>query len=81
MYNIPIYELLFSTIASNVDYTTTSDEIVFAVGEHLKNITIPILADLEMEEEEIFYVELATDCCIDVITERAQVNITNGIHI
>ena len=65
-------------IARNVDYTTVNDEVVFAVGEYIKNITIPILPDLEREGEEIFYVELASECCADIVNRQAQVRIVDG---
>jgi len=55
-----------------------NNEVVFAVGEYVKNITIPILADSEKEEEEIFYVELATDCCADIVIGQVKVNIADG---
>ena len=66
-----------STVASNVDYTPVNGQVVFAVGEYTKNITIPIIADSEREEEEIFNVELTTDCCADVIIGQVQINITD----
>ena len=70
--------LLFLPVASNVDYTAVNGQVVFAVGEYTKNITIPIIADSEREEEEIFIVESTTDCCADVIIGQIQVNITDG---
>ena len=69
---------MVSTVASNFDYTPVNGQVVFAVGEYTKNITIPILGDSEREEEEIFHVELTTDCCADVIFRQVQVNITDG---
>ena len=69
---------VFFSVASNVDYTAVNGQVVFAVGEYTKNITIPIIADSEREEEEIFNVELTTDCCADVIVGQVQVNITDG---
>ena len=65
-------------VARNVDYTTVNDYVVFAFGEYMKNITIPILMDSETEEVEIFNVELTTDCCADVIIGQVQVNITEA---
>ena len=53
-------------------------QVVFAIGEYTKNITIPILADSEVETEEIFNVQLNTDCCADIIIGQVQVNITDG---
>lgn len=67
-----------STIAHDVDYTSMNGYVVFAVGEFMKNITIPILVDSETEEVEIFNVVLAVDCCADVITGQVQVKITEA---
>ena len=67
-----------STIARDVDYTSVNGSFVFAVGEFMKNITIPILADSETEEMEIFNVTLAVDCCADVVIGQVQVNITEA---
>ena len=53
-------------------------QVVFAIGEYTKNITIPILADSQVEAEEIFNVQLNTDCCADIIIGQVQVNITDG---
>ena len=73
--------MLSSTAASNVDYATVNNKVVFGVGECTeKNITIPILADSEREEEEIFHVELATDCCADIVNQQVVVNIINGMY-
>ena len=52
-------------------------QVVFGVGECTKNITIPIIADSEREENETFNVELDSDCCADVIIGQVQVNITD----
>jgi len=68
-------------IARNVDYTAVNDEVVFTVGEYVKNITIPILSDLEREEEEIFFVELVSECCADIVNQRVQVRIVDGMCI
>ena len=70
--------VLSSTIASSVDYTPVNGQIIFAVGEYTKNITIPILGDSEREEEETFHVELTTDCCADVTIGQVQVYITDS---
>ena len=71
---------MFFSVASNLDYTPVNDQVVFAVGEYTKNITIPILEDLEREEAEIFNVQLTTDCCADVIGQ-VQVNIIDGMQV
>ena len=70
--------VLSSTVAANTDYTHVDSQVVFAIGEYTKNITIPILADSEVETEEIFNVQLNTDCCADIIIGQVQVNITDG---
>ena len=68
-----------STVASNVDYTPVNGQVVFSPGECTKSITIPIIADSEREEEEIFNVELLTiDCCADIAIGQIQINITDG---
>ena len=56
-------------------------QVVFAIGEYTKNITIPILADSQVEAEEIFNVQLNTDCCADIIIGQVQVNITDGTWV
>ena len=50
-------------------------KLCLALGNVLKNITIPIIADSEREEDEIFNVELDTNCCANISIRQAQVNI------
>ena len=50
----------------------------FVDGEFTKNITIPIMVDSDKEQEEIFDVELAVDCCDDILIGRVQINIIDG---
>ena len=70
--------LWFSTVASSVDYTPVNGQVMFGIGECTKNITIPIIADSEREEDEIFNVELDTNCCANISIRQAQVNIIDG---
>ena len=54
-------------------------QVVFAIGEYTKIITIPIIADSQVEDiEEIFNVELNTDCCAEIIGRQVQVRIIDG---
>ena len=76
--SINLHMYMSSTIARDVDYTSVNGYVVFAVGEYMKNITIPILVDSEREEVEIFNVALAVDCCADVVIGQVQVNITKA---
>ena len=55
-----------------------SGQVEFFDGEFTKNITIPIMVDSDKEQEEIFDVELAVDCCDDILIGRVQVNIIDG---
>ena len=73
-----IMSLWSSTVASSVDYTPVNGRVVFGIGECTKSITIPIIADSERESDEIFNVELDTDCCADVVIRQVQVNIIDG---
>ena len=50
-------------------------QVVFAIGECTKNITIPITVDTVVEEDEVFNVELATACCADVTIGQVEVTI------
>ena len=68
-----------SPIASDVDYQSTSGEVVFDIGECTKDINVTILVNSEREVDEIFNVSLATDCCADITTGMAQVTITEGV--
>ena len=67
---------MLSSIASDVDYQSTSGEVVFDIGECTKDINITILVNPETEIPEIFNVALATDCCADITTGTVQVTIT-----
>ena len=73
---ISLYCLIF--IASNVDFTAVNGQVVFAIGELTKDITIPILVNTETEDDEIFYVDIATDCCAEITFGQVQVNITEN---
>jgi len=53
-------------------------QVVFAIGELTKDITIPILVNTETEDDEIFYVDIATDCCAEITFGQVQVNITEN---
>ena len=76
-----IMSLWSSTVASSVDYTPVNGRVVFGIGECTKNITIPIIADSERESDEIFNVELDTDCCADVVIRQVQVNIIDSKYV
>ena len=81
MYLYSVAKSVVFSVASNLDYTPVNGQVVFAVGEYTKNITIPIIADSEIEEDKIFNVQLTTDCCANITTGQVQVNISNGMHI
>lgn len=72
-----VYTVL-SSVASNVDYAARNDQVVFAVGEFTKDITIPILVNPESEVDETFYVYIATNCCANITNGQVQVNITEN---
>ena len=62
--------------ASGDDYTPVNGDVVFAIGETSKQIMIPILVnEPEDEPDELFRVELSTDCCAEITTGIVTVTI------
>ena len=49
-----------SSASSGSDFTATSGQLVFAVGEQSKTISVPIVDDAETEKVEAFYLNLVS---------------------
>lgn len=75
---LQILFLYLNFVASDVDFGSKNEQVVFAIGEFSKDITIGILPNPEREDDEMFYVYLNTDCCAEVTTGFVQVNITES---
>lgn len=67
-----------SPVVAGSDFTSVNDEVIFSVGEYSKDITVPILQDSVTEADEVFTVDLATDCCANVSVGQVQVTITEN---
>lgn len=65
-------------VVAGSDYTTVNGQVVFAIGEFTKTVTVPITSDAISENDEVFNVDLATDCCADVTTGQVVVTITES---
>ncbi|HEX7175544.1 MAG TPA: Calx-beta domain-containing protein [Pyrinomonadaceae bacterium] len=63
---------------AGADYTTTSGSVVFAAGENLKTISVPVLSDASAEPDETFLVNLtgATGSFTAILDNQAVGTIT-----
>ena len=61
-----------------MDYTATTMTVVFAPGESVKTVSVPIEDDVELEALEMFFATLTTtDTHVELFNSSANVSIVD----
>jgi hypothetical protein len=57
------YSTADGTAVSGVDYTATDGQVIFAPGETIKTVAVPIFGDAVFEPDETFFLNIRISCC------------------
>jgi hypothetical protein len=75
------YSTADGTATAGSDYVATSGSLVFASGETIKKITVPVIGDLNIEGDETFFVNLSTKSSPNLAQIKATIVNDDGVPL